>query len=128
MSKRNPNDPALIRKWEKMKWELCQFVKLELGMETVYQVALQIILLLMALTSTGTEEGFTEIFKEGPSQEGEEVLTKDTISSIVEIIGIETETYAILLLSLSIGLSFKTCYFIYQPYSLCAKNIYSGLW
>ena len=92
-----------------MKWEVCQFVKLELGMETVYQVALQIILLLMALTSTATEEGFTEIFKEGPSQEGEEVLTKDAISSIVENIGIKTETYAILLLTLSIVLSFKTC-------------------
>ena len=108
-SKRNSNDLVLIQKWEKMKWEVCQFVKLELGMETIYQVALQIILLLMALTSTGTEEGFTEIFKEGPSQEGEEVLTKDAISSIVENIGIKTETYAILLLSLSIVLSFKTC-------------------
>ena len=92
-----------------MKWEVCQFVKLELGMETVYQVALQIILLLMTLTSTGTEVGFTEIFKEGPSQEGEDVLTKDAISSIVENFGIKTKTYATLLLTLSIALSFKTC-------------------
>ena len=92
-----------------MKWEVCQFVKLELGMETVYQVALQIILLLMALTSTRTEVGFTEIFKEGPSQEGEDVLTKNAISSIVENFGIKTETYATLLLTLSIALSFKTC-------------------
>ena len=58
-----------------MKWEVCQFVKLELGMETIYQLALQIILLLMTLTTTATEVGFTEIFKEGPSPKGEDVLT-----------------------------------------------------
>ena len=73
-TKRNPNDRCLIIQWEKMKWEVCQFVKLELGMETVYQLAGQIILLLMTLTTTATEVGFTEIFKEGPSQEGEDVI------------------------------------------------------
>ena len=92
-----------------MKWEVCQFIKLELGMETIYQLAGQIILLLMTLTSTGTEVGFTEIFKEGPSQEGEDVLTKDAISSTAKSIGITVETHAILLLTLSIVLSFKTC-------------------
>ena len=63
-----------------MKWEVCQFVKLELGMETIYQLALQIILLLMTLTTTATEVGFTEIFKEGPSQEGEDVISKDALA------------------------------------------------
>ena len=101
-SKRNPNDRPLILKWETIKWEICQFVKLELGMETIYQLALQIILLLMTLTTTATEVGFTEIFKEGPSQEGEDVITKDSISSTIEKIGIKTETNAILLLSLYI--------------------------
>ena len=73
-SKRNPNDRSLIIKWEIIKWEVCQFVKLELGMETIYQLALQLILLLMTMTITATEDGFTEIFKEGPSQEGEDVI------------------------------------------------------
>ena len=108
-SQRNPNERSLILKWEKLKWEVCQFVKLELGMETIYQLALQIVLLLMTLTTTATEVGFTEIFKEGPSQEGEDVINKDAISSTIEKIGIKTETNAMLLLSLSIMFSFKSC-------------------
>ena len=79
-SKRNPNDRSLIIKWEIIKWEVCQFVKLELGMETIYQLALQLILLLMTMTITATEDGFTEIFKEGPSQEGEDVISKDALA------------------------------------------------
>ena len=109
--KMNPEDKNLIQKWEKMKWEISQFIKLELGLETVYQVAGQLVLLFMALTKTATEKGFTTIFQKGPTsfQEGEDNLTRDIFSKVSENIGIDNHYRAIFLLVLSILLSFKSC-------------------
>ena len=108
-SEENPNDKSLIKQWEKIKWEVSNFIKLELGLETIYQLSGQVILLLMAFTATATEDGFSEIFKKGPSQEGEDSIIKDSISASVKTIGIDPEAHAIFLLTLSILFSFKTC-------------------
>ena len=108
-SEANPDDKYLIKRWEKIKWEVSNFIKLELGLETIYQLSGQVILLLMAFTATATEDGFSEIFKKGPSQEGEDSIIKDTISASVETIGIDPEAHAIFLLTMSILFSFKTC-------------------
>ena len=108
-SDKNPKDKSLINQCEKKKWDMHQFIKLELGLEAIYQLAGQLILLLMTFTTTSTEVGFTQIFKEGPGQEGEDILYKDAISSTIENIGINTETHAIIILTLSILFSFKSC-------------------
>ena len=115
----NPEDKFLIKKWEKIKYEFYQYMKLELGLETMYQLALQIILLLMAITSTATEDGFKEIFKEGPTQEGEDSIIKDIIITVVKSIGIRHEKYAIILLSLSILFSFKVALLYFDTMPKC---------
>ena len=55
--KLRPNDPNLVLEKENLKWSLNMHVKLELGLETVYQFAGQLILLLLAFTETPTQNG-----------------------------------------------------------------------
>ena len=58
-----PNDEALMKKWEETKRLLNFHMKLELGLETVYQLSGQLILLAMAFSETTTNEGFKTAFE-----------------------------------------------------------------
>ena len=49
-----PNDKTLLEKRQRLTYELKSFVKLELGIESLYQLILQFIFLLMAKTDTPT--------------------------------------------------------------------------
>ena len=60
----NPDSRLFLLEWEFMNHHLCQHIKLELGLETLSQLTLQIILLLYAVTSTRTTEGLNQIFNE----------------------------------------------------------------
>ena len=62
-----PGDKLIVKKWEDTKKMLNFYVKLELGLETIYQMSGQLILLGMAYTQTATNEGFQAVFKEGDS-------------------------------------------------------------
>ena len=83
----NPHDQSLVKEREILKRTLYIHVKLELGLETVFQLAGKLILLLMAYTKTPTQSGLKTMFKDG---EGLDPLT-------------------LCLLILSIILSFKSC-------------------
>ena len=61
--KLNPDDDLNMKKWEKKKRIMSSHVKLELGLETVYQLAGQFILLGLAYTQTATNESFATLFK-----------------------------------------------------------------
>ena len=63
--KLRPNDPNLVLEKEKLKRSLNMHVKLELGLETVYQLAGQLILLILSYTETPTQNGLKTIFNEG---------------------------------------------------------------
>ena len=62
--KLSPNEESIIREIETLKRSLNMHIKLELGLETVYQLAGQLILLLPAYTETGTQTGLTTVFNE----------------------------------------------------------------
>ena len=62
-SKVNPKDEANNLKWAKKKQVMSSHVKLELGLETIYQLAGQFILLGLAYTDTATNESFPILFK-----------------------------------------------------------------
>ena len=49
-----PDDETLLKKRQRLTYELKSFVKLELGIESLYQLILQFIFLLMAKTDTPT--------------------------------------------------------------------------
>ena len=53
--KNNPNDMALLSKWEKIHYHRSQLIKLELGMETIFQLTGQFILCLL-YTSDAADE------------------------------------------------------------------------
>ena len=71
----NPDSRILLLEWEVMHHHLCQHIKLELGLETIFQLTLQIILLLYAITLTRTTEGLNQIFNEATKLSGD--LEKD---------------------------------------------------
>ena len=60
---KHPLDKKLNEKWENVKYHLCQHIRMELGLETIFQLSGQLILLFYALTETGTYEGLDQIFK-----------------------------------------------------------------
>ena len=62
--KNNPNDMILLSKWEKIHYHRSQLIKLELGMETIFQLTGQFILYLNTLSETKTNDGFNAVFKE----------------------------------------------------------------
>ena len=62
--KLEPNDLTLVEEKEKLKRTMNMHVKLELGLETVYQLAGQTILLLLAYTQTPTQSGLKTMFHE----------------------------------------------------------------
>ena len=83
--KKIPKDQELIQMKETLKRSLNMHVKLELGLETIYQLSGQLILLLLAYTQTPTQNGLKAVFHEG------------------------SESLDIFWLIISILLSFKTC-------------------
>lgn len=56
---------GLYKQKSNIKYHLRQMDKLELGMETIYQLCIQLILLFNALSETRTSEGFSSIFEDG---------------------------------------------------------------
>lgn len=60
----NPNDMTLLSKWEKIHYHRSQNIKLELGMETIFQLTGQFILYLNTVSETKTNDGLNEVFKE----------------------------------------------------------------
>ena len=65
---KHPLNRKLNEKWENVKYHLCQHIRMELGLETIFQLSGQLILLFYALTETGTYEGLDQIFKEDSTQ------------------------------------------------------------
>ena len=63
----HPNEEELVIQKEQMKRALNMHIKLELGLETIYQLSGQLILLLMAWTETPTQSGLKTMFKSGIS-------------------------------------------------------------
>ena len=60
----NSKDKSTGREWEKSKRLLNQDVKLELGLETIYQVTGNLVLIFLAYSHTPTYEGLEILFKE----------------------------------------------------------------
>ena len=59
-----PNNSSLIKAKEELKRSLNTAIKLELGLETIYQLIGQLVLLLLAKTETPTQNGLKTIFNE----------------------------------------------------------------
>ena len=66
--RKNPLSQRLHEDWETTKYHLCQHIRLELGLETIFQLSGQLILIFNSLTTTGTNEGLDTIFNEGSTQ------------------------------------------------------------
>lgn len=66
-----------------VKYHLRNMGKLELGLETIYQLQLQLILLFNALSKTRTNEGFNVIFEDGQNVWSTVLLTLSSIWSFV---------------------------------------------
>ena len=60
----NPPDETLNKEFETKKRTFNMHVKLELGLETIYQLAGQSILLILSYTKTATQSGLKTIFNE----------------------------------------------------------------
>ena len=60
-----PNGKELIKAKEDLKRNIYHQVKLELGLETVYQLVIMLILLFLSYTETPTETGLKTLFNEG---------------------------------------------------------------
>ena len=102
-----PNDASNEQEWEKMKRELNNHIKLELGLETIYQLAGQLILLGLAWSETNTNEGLRTLFAE--AMDNDELNKSDVTKQILDYFGIQRSTFTISLLILSIVLSFFSC-------------------
>ena len=60
-----PHDQSYIKAREDLKRSLNRHFKLELGLETVYQLVITLILLLLSYTETPVEKGLKTVFNEG---------------------------------------------------------------
>ena len=60
-----PNDDDLVKTKEDLKRNIHHQVKMELGLETVYQLVIVLILLFLSYTETPTETGLKTLFNEG---------------------------------------------------------------
>ena len=58
-----PNDKILLIEWERIHFHESRNIKLELGMETLFQLSGQLILFLNTISDTKTSEGLKEVFK-----------------------------------------------------------------
>ena len=107
----NLDNQELVKKWENTKRMINNHIKLELGLETIYQVTGQLILLALALTDTRTTEGFSSIFSIHASTppNGNYTFWQYPITSFHESTNIDQSTMTIILLVLSILKSFVGC-------------------
>ena len=60
-----PHDQTYIKAKEDFKRTRYRQIKLELGLETLYQIVINLLLLLLSYTETPVENGFKAVFKEG---------------------------------------------------------------
>ena len=60
-----PHDQSYVKAKEDFKRTLNHHIKLELGLETVYQLVITFILLLLSYTDTPVEKGLKTVFNEG---------------------------------------------------------------
>ena len=102
----NPNNKEIIKQWEKTKRTICEHVRLELGVETIYQLCGQLILLGLALSETKTTEGLTTVFKDDQIEDGEGSFLTDIYKRIMLSLNITNSTWNAFLLCVSIFLSF----------------------
>ena len=58
-----PHDQTYVKAKEDFKRTLNRHVKLDLGLETVYQLAIMLILLFLSYTKTPVEKGLKTVFK-----------------------------------------------------------------
>ena len=63
MERLNLENEDLYKQKSKLNYHLRNTIKLELGIETIYQLTLQLILLLIAKSETRTSEAFDVVFK-----------------------------------------------------------------
>ena len=105
----NPDDKFVVEEWEKTKRFVCNYIKLELGLETIYQLTGQLILLGLAYSETRTSEGLTTIFLEIPTQEDDQSLIRRFIKLILQTMGFDESSKTIFLLVVSIAFSFISC-------------------
>ena len=107
----NPHDESVVTSgWELSKRTLHEHMKLELGLETIYQLAGQIILLSLAYSETRTNEGLSTVFKEiHEEDEDHKHLLEDPVKYLQNVIGISQSTMTKVLLIISIMLSFFSC-------------------
>ena len=78
-----PHDQTYIRAGEDLKRTLNRHIKLELGLETVYQVTMTLILLLLSYTQTPVEKGLKTVFNEGLEPLSIGLLIASTILSAI---------------------------------------------
>ena len=78
-----PHDQAYINDKENFKRTLNRHVKLELGLETVYQLSITLLLLLLSYTETPVEKGLKTVFNEGLGTLELFLLTASTILSAI---------------------------------------------
>ena len=62
--KNHPNCKSLLHQRDQLKSYLCNYIKLELGMEAILQLSVQLILYLNATSETPTNDGLNQMFKE----------------------------------------------------------------
>ena len=60
-----PSDQNYIKAKEDLNRTLKRLIKLELGLETVYQLVITLVLLLLSYTETSVEKGLKTVFNEG---------------------------------------------------------------
>ena len=60
-----PHDQSYVRAKEDFKRTLNRHIKLDLGLETVYQLAITLILVFLSYTETAVEKGLKTVFNEG---------------------------------------------------------------
>ena len=107
----NPRNDFAAQEWIEAKRELYNHIKLELGLETIYQLAGQLILLALAITETPTNEGLKTVFMDcgGQIEDSNFGFVDKAFQNILESIGIERCELSKVLLIISIAFSFICC-------------------
>ena len=78
-----PHDQTYVTAEEDLKRTLNRHIKLELGLETVYQMAMTLILLLLSYTQTPVEKGLKTVFNEGLEPLSIGLLIASTVLSAI---------------------------------------------
>ena len=112
------NTTSMLTKCKKIKRQYVDFIRIELGLETIYQTIGQILLILLARTLTRTTSGFQQMFVE--NDEDDNMLQKmtkfltsagydehDVMEKIANFVSFGSFTKVLFYLSVFIGL--KCC-------------------